>query len=82
MKKLASLYKKHLSPSLFDSASYKRCVAANGKSEPQKVKIRDGFEDFGIPDGVNVYIIKRDLFLMFIVEEQGEMRILTFGIGG
>ncbi|HEX6189815.1 MAG TPA: hypothetical protein VFZ40_17195 [Pyrinomonadaceae bacterium] len=81
MEKLAILYRKHLPPSLFNSASYKQCVAASGRPNNHDVSVRDGFEDFGVSKGSKVYVITRGLFTMYIMEEKGEMRILAFGFG-
>lgn len=78
---LTGLLRNHLPKDVFNTSLYKRNVANLNKQRGAKITVRDGDRDFGIPKGSNVYETTRDLFTMFLVEENGEMKVLTFGIG-
>jgi len=45
------------------------------------VRIRGGYKDFGVREGVKVYEVEQDIFIIFFVEEAGELKALTLGMG-
>jgi hypothetical protein len=81
LKQLAELYKKHLPPDVFEKSCYKKGIADLNKQNGNQIYVRDGYEDFEIPKGTDVYVVNRDIFTMYLVKENGEMKVLTFGIG-
>ena len=78
---VATLYKKRLSQNLFNSPTYKDSLKAINRDKRSSVRIRNGYEDFGIREGVKVYEVEQDIFDFFFIEENGKLRALTLGIG-
>lgn len=61
---IGALYKAHLSPNVFDSAAYKERI--RGHSQPRRrLRIRDGYESFGVAKGTKVYELEKDIFTFF-----------------
>jgi hypothetical protein len=78
--RIAALFKKHVPPNFFNSETYKANLqVVNENSEG--VHVRDGFERLGIGEGTRVYEITQDLFTFFFIEENGQLKVLTFGLG-
>jgi hypothetical protein len=49
---------------------------------PEQAQLQDnGYEDFGVREGVKVYDVEHDIFVLFFIEENGKLRALTLGIG-
>jgi hypothetical protein len=77
--RVAALYKKHLSPNFFNSATYKTNVRAINKDE--HVQIRVGDEGLGVEKGTKVYEVTKDIFTFFFLDENGQLKVLTLGLG-
>ncbi len=78
---IAALYKKHLPQSVFDSTTYKASLTAINKDKHSQVKVRNGYEDFGVEEGTKVYAVEQDIFIFFFIEENGKLKVLTLGMG-
>jgi hypothetical protein len=81
LNKIAALYRQQLTPSVFTSPTYRASLQAIKKDKRSSVRIRNGYEDFGVREGVKVYEVEQDLFTFFFVEESGELKVLTLGMG-
>jgi hypothetical protein len=79
--RVAVLLRRHLPSNVFNSPAYRRSVAALGQVRQSGVTVRNGYEDFGIPQSSPVYVVQRDLFTVYLIEDQNEIKVLTFGIG-
>jgi hypothetical protein len=78
--RVAALYKKHLPPDFFNSETYKANVEAINK-EGESVQIRDGYDTMGVRKGTKVYEVDKDIFTFLFVEENGQIKVLTLGLG-
>lgn len=78
---IAAMYKKRLPRNVFDSPTYNTSLKAINMDKRSTVRIRDGYEDFGVKEGVKVYEVEQDIFIIFFVEEDGELKVLTLGMG-
>jgi hypothetical protein len=78
---IAALYRQQLPQNVFDSATYKTSLKAINKDKHSQVRVRNGYEDFGIKEGTKVYTLEQDIFIFFLVEENGELKVLTLGMG-
>lgn len=81
LNKIASLYKQYLPKNAFSSLTYKASLKAITKDKRSPVRIRNGYEDFGIKKGTKVYTIEQEIFIFFFVEENGKLKVLTLGMG-
>jgi hypothetical protein len=45
------------------------------------LRVENGYEDFGIREGVKIYVAEQNLFALFFVEQNGDLKILTLGMG-
>ncbi len=79
--KIAKLYRDHLPSNVFESVTYKRSLKSISKDKRSPVRIRDGYEDFSAKKGTKVYRIEQDIFAFFFVKENGELKVLTLGMG-
>lgn len=77
---VAKLYRGHLSQNVFDSSTYKAGLKTINKQR-SSLQIRDGYESLGVGKGTKVYETERDVFTFFFVEDNGELRVLTLGMG-
>lgn len=73
--RIAGLYKKHIPAGVFDADAYRRRVAESSRYADGHVRTPDGYESFGIPEGKKVYLVRRDLFAMYVVEEGAQGRL-------
>jgi hypothetical protein len=80
LERVAALLKKHLPANFFDSETYKANLEVINRNDG-RVKVRDGFESLGVAEGTRVYEINQDVFTFFFIEEHGQLKVLTFGIG-
>jgi len=78
---IAAMYKKRLPRNVFDSPTYNASLKAINLDKRSPVRIRDGYEGFGVREGVKVYEVEQDIFIIFFVEEAGELKVLTLGMG-
>lgn len=78
---IAALYKKHLPQNVFDSPTYKASLKATNTGGHRVLRIKDGYEDFGVREGTKVYAVEQDIFIIFFVEENAELKVLTLGMG-
>jgi hypothetical protein len=78
---IAALYRQRLPPNVFTSPTYKANLKAINKDKRSSVRIRNGYEGFGIRGGVKVYEVEQDIFIFFFVKEGGELKVLTLGMG-
>jgi hypothetical protein len=78
---IAALYRQQLPQNVFDSPTYKARLTAIKKDKRSQVRIRNGYEDYGIKEGVKVYEVEQDIFIFFFVEKNGELKVITLGMG-
>lgn len=78
---IAASYKKHLPQNVFDSPTYKASLKTLNTEGRRVLRIRDGYEDFGVREGTKVYMVEQDIFIIFFVEENAELKVLTLGMG-
>jgi hypothetical protein len=78
---LASVYKKHLPQNIFDTAAYKKKFALIDDQRKKDFVAFGGYENFGIPQSIPVFIAHRDFFTLYLVEEKGKIKVFTIGIG-
>jgi hypothetical protein len=76
---IARLYKGHLTPDVFDSPAYKERLKALKPPRP-RLQVRDGNESLGVGKGTKVYELERDIFTLFFIEENGQIKVLTLGM--
>ena len=81
---LARLYRKHLSRASFETAAYKenlRYLAEFFKTEDDKYRIAELDKDFGLGKDVKEFRVTRGAFYYAFIEENGEMKLIGFGMG-
>jgi TonB family protein len=78
----SSIYRKHLPREVFESDLYKKSTGEN-RSELEKYRrdfsVMDGFPEYKIKKGVEVYKLERGVFEFFFIEENGKLKVLTLG---
>jgi hypothetical protein len=86
MNQLAGLLHKYVVPGEFNSEGYKHRVAEweqNIKNDPGRFKpanpdrIKEIFAPAGLKEEVTIHVVARELFHYYVIEEKGEMRLLT-----
>jgi hypothetical protein len=77
---IASLYRGHVSPNVFDSPAYKMGLKAINRSR-DTLQTRDGDESLGVKKGTKVYAVDKDIFTLFFIEESGQIKVLALGMG-
>ncbi|MGA9995317.1 MAG: hypothetical protein WBP93_07885 [Pyrinomonadaceae bacterium] len=84
MNQLSEMYRKHFSPEAFKSGLYKRNIAEEmerSKHESHDVpRIEDGNREFDISAQTPVYIVRREYFDYYFIEEQGVPRLFTINV--
>ena len=76
--KSANVYRKYLTGSVFDSEIYKRNrKLADAELEPSYIKTMP--PEWRLEKGRPVFCVQRGLFELYLIEENGEFRVLTFG---
>jgi hypothetical protein len=77
--RLNSILRKNLTPETFHSESYRTNVASI--KEPQETAdIPQMKRDFYLDENVKVYVVKREFFNYFLIEEKGALRIFTISL--
>jgi hypothetical protein len=77
--KLNNILRKNLTPEAFRSESYRRNVASF--VEPQETAdISQMRQDFHMGEDVKVYVVKREFFNYFLIEEKGALRVFTLSL--
>ena len=77
LERVTALYKKHLPPKVFDSHRYR----ANIKSLRQDISVEQGNDYFNVDERTKVYIVRRDVFTMYFLNEYGRPRLIGFQVG-
>ena len=80
LNRVAALYKKYLPSDFFKAETYKANVKAINQ-EGEGVQINNGFESYGVSTGTKVYEVNKDIFTFFFIEENGQIKLLTLGLG-
>ncbi len=73
---VAGLYKKYLP---LDPLSNQH--KSNSNNDDNVVRIRCGYPEYGINPKIKVYMFEKEGFSFYFIEERGEFRVLTLGIG-
>lgn len=81
LNKIASLYRKHLPDKAFDSSIYKANVKRLNDYKSSPYRVECGLPEFGVDENVKVYVVEKDIFIFFFIEQNGEMKVLTLGMG-
>lgn len=77
--RLNNILRKNLTPEAFRSESYRNNVASI--KEPQETAdIPQMKRDFYLGEDVKVYVVKREFFNYFLIEEKGALRIFTISL--
>ncbi|HEU0176246.1 MAG TPA: hypothetical protein VFV58_18430 [Blastocatellia bacterium] len=77
--RLNNILRKNLTPEAFRSESYRRNVA--NLNEPQETAdISQMRQDFHMGEDVKVYVVKREFFNYFLIEEKGALRVFTLSL--
>ena len=77
--RLNNILRKNLTPEVFRSESYRRNVA-NIKEPQESADIPQMKRDFYLGEDVKVYVVKREFFNYFLIEEKGALRIFTISL--
>jgi hypothetical protein len=84
LERTSGLYRKYLSGGVFRSARYLQSIsegAAFAKEHAHNVpRVENGKSKFGIPDDVPVYVVRRETFDYYFVEEKGKMKLFYVNI--
>lgn len=78
---IARLYKKHLPRNVFNSPTYKANVETFNRDRGKPVQIFNGYEQLGINKDEKVYVVRRDIFTLYIIRRGSQFRVLTLGVG-
>lgn len=74
-----NILRKNLTPEAFRSESYRRNIASI--KEPQDTAdISQMKQDFHMGEDVKVYVVKREIFNYFLIEEKGALRVFTISL--
>jgi hypothetical protein len=77
--RLNNMMRKNLTPEAFRSESYRRNIASF--KEPQETADNSQMkQDFHMGEDVKVYVVKREFFNYFLIEEKGALRIFTLSL--
>lgn len=80
--RITQLYKERIKLDFFEAPIYKANVLAfNKKREAKPFEIIHDDKDFGFTDVTEIYVVRRDIFAIYFVNEKGKLKILTLGIG-
>jgi hypothetical protein len=77
---LIALFKKYMPPQPFDSENYKAYLKElvwNGR----ETSVRERDDYLGVNEATTVYQVYREWFVLDIVEENGEMRVIGIPFG-
>src|SRR5262249_9290021 len=73
------LLRKNISPDAFHSDIYKIGMASF--REPEETADIEGMRrDFGLKKDRKIYVVKRDFFNYFLIEEDGALKIFTISL--
>jgi hypothetical protein len=74
-----NILRKNLTPEDFRSESYRRNIAS--LKEPQETAdISQMKQDFYMPEGIKVYVVKREIFNYFLLEEKDGLKVFTISL--
>lgn len=76
------LYRKYLPPEVFKTQRYTDNLKRQeeSRSEDEKpFRIAPGFPEFGVPNDVEVYYLRKGVFEFYFIEENGKLKVLTLG---
>jgi tetratricopeptide (TPR) repeat protein len=79
---MSSLLRKYLKPEVFETDLYKQNLKIYLEGEGDDTNsfhLDHRFSEFGVRENVEVYRLKRGLFEFYLIEEKGELRVLTLG---
>lgn len=77
-----AVYRKYLTPEVFKSQRYRENIIRDEESSrtsQKRFKIVLGFPEFGVPNDVEVYYLRKGVFEFYFVEENGKLKVLTLG---
>jgi hypothetical protein len=77
--RLNNILRKNLTPEAFRSESYRRNVASF-KETQETADISQMKQDFHMPEGIKVYVVKREFFNYFLIEEKDGLRVFTISL--
>jgi hypothetical protein len=61
---------------VFDFPTYKASLKTLNIEGRRVLRIKNGYEDFGVREGTKVYAVEQDIFIIFFVEENAELKVL------
>jgi hypothetical protein len=78
--KNAAIYRKYLAPEVFKSTNYLTNIKLrDAEREPSRIIIDEMSDLWRLEKGRPIYYVQRGLFELYLIEENGRFRVLTFG---
>jgi len=77
--RLNGILRKPLSPEAFRSESYRRSVE-NFREPEETADAAQMLKDFGMSKDIKVYVVKREFFNYFLIEEKGALKVFTVSL--
>jgi hypothetical protein len=78
--RVANLYRKYLPPNVFNTPLYKANVEALNKEKGKPFEIIHGYPNLEIKEDTDVFIVRRDIFTIYFIEDSGKFKILLLGL--
>ena len=77
--RLNGILRRNLHPEAFRSESYRNNLASF--KEPQEsADVPQMRKDFRMSEDVKIYVVKREFFNYFLIEEKGSLKVFTLGL--
>jgi tetratricopeptide (TPR) repeat protein len=72
-------FRKQLSPQVFRNVRYLENLKRKEKKNPPGFRIVPGDANFGVPEEVEVYYLRKGVFEFYFIEERGKLKVMTLG---
>jgi tetratricopeptide (TPR) repeat protein len=72
-------FRKELNPQVFRTARYLENLRRREKKDPPGFRIVPGDANFGVPEEVEVYYLRKGVFEFYFIEERGKLKVMTLG---
>lgn len=81
LNRMAKLYRKYMPHNVMRSAAWRANYKYLTTRDRVHLEVSSGRSDFCIPENVNYYIVDRGMFYLYLVEENGKMKIIDLAVG-
>jgi hypothetical protein len=79
MIEIGTLLRKRVASNQFNSLDYKDKLGKVDENEPANIdRIREVFTPAGLKPETQIYVVDREIFHYYLIEEQGQFKLLTF----